>query len=265
MITSERHLTPLDFDRLDLGDLEVDGRQRIEAHAAHCPPCAARRSEHAALQVHFRTVVFPRTETTLRARRWAVPSRRWALGLALPVVTGLVLVSRGLTPGKHDGEVKLAPTIGVKGSSLLLQVFTRRGGLVPEASGQVIQVSDGMRLGPGDVLRFVLQPTGLSYAMIASVDGAGQVSVYFPFHGEASAVVDNRSRLSVPGSIVLDQTRGPERLFAIYSDQPIPANRVRHALAGIAAGGPPAIRATPGVLVSGTLQASLLIEKDSSQ
>jgi hypothetical protein len=56
----------------------------------------------------------------------------------------------------------------------------------------VTKVKDGDRLAAGDALRFVLSPTGLPYVLIASVDGAAQTSVYYPFQGEASAEVDSK-------------------------------------------------------------------------
>jgi hypothetical protein len=144
-------------------------------------------------------------------------------------------------------------------------VFARRGDRAPDGSGPVVRVADGARLAAGDALRFVLDPTGLPYVLIASVDGAGQVSIYFPFHGEASARVDGRTSVSVPGSIVLDEAPGPERLYVIYSERPIEARAVRHVLARTAAGGAPAIRSTVHLPIEGSVQATLLFEKEGTR
>ena len=129
----------------------------------------------------------------------------------------------------------------------------------------MVRVHDGMRLAPGDALRFVLFPSGMSYVLIASVDGAGQVNIYYPFHGEASALTSGQGAISVPGSIVLDAAPGPERLFVIYSARALPATAVRAALAPTAAAGAAAIRGTGQAPIDGTVQASLLFEKEDAR
>jgi hypothetical protein len=102
----------------------------------------------------------------------------------------------------------------------------------------------------------------LPYVLIASVDGAGQASVYYPFHGQASAKVDPKGTVSVPGSIVLDSTPGPERIFVIHSEKPILAQTVREALARIGAGGARMIRDVQHLPIAGTVQSTLLFEKE---
>ena len=150
-----------------------------------------------------------------------------------------------------------------------MQVFARRNdGPAMESSrpienASVMRVANGARLAPGDALRFVLYPTGLPYVLIVSVDGAGQVSVYFPFQGQASAPIDGATPVSVPGSIVLDRAVGPERLFAIFSDRPLEAHAVRELLARTAAGGSAAIRSTVRLPLVNTVQSTLLFEKEA--
>ncbi len=267
MIASDPHLTSLDLDRLELGGVEPDGRERIAGHVARCSACAARQAEHRELQRQFRTTVFPRTAGSLAAhrsrglRRAFAPGQAWALALAVvaPLGAGMVLVARVARHAESDS----APSIGVKGDPPL-HVFVRRGGGAAGVSVPVARLADGARLSPGDALRFVLDPTGLRYAIIASVDGAGQTSIYFPFHGAASAPVEGRAALAVPNSIVLDRAPGPERLFVIYSDRPVDARTVREALAPAASGGASAIRATRRLSIPGTVQSTLLFEKDGA-
>jgi hypothetical protein len=264
MTTLDRHLKALDLDRLLLDETEAGERARIEAHADACPGCGARRAEHVERAARFRNVVFPRTAPALGARRPAAPPRRlWLLGLAVPVM-GLVVVA-GVGRLSHRGRPPApGPEIGVKGGPIL-HVFARRADQTPGGVGPVVRVADGARLAAGDALRFVLDPTGLPYVLIASVDGAGQVNIYYPFHGEASAAVDGRTSVSVPGSIVLDEAPGPERLFVIYSERPIEARAVRHVLARTAAGGAPAIRSTVHLPIEGSVQATLLFEKEATR
>jgi hypothetical protein len=188
---------------------------------------------------------------------------RWLFGLALPAAAALLLVRSqpSRTPGPNAETTP--PVIGIKGAPLL-QIFARRPGL-GGAEAQVTKVRDGDRLAAGDALRFVLSPTGLPYVLIVSVDGAAQPSVYYPFHGEASAEIDEKSLVSVPGSIVLDQAPGPERIFVIHSEKPLQADTVRDALVQLGAGGADAIRAAQRLPIEGTVQSTLLFEKESER
>jgi hypothetical protein len=127
---------------------------------------------------------------------------------------------------------------------------------------EVTRVGDGDRLAAGDALRFVLLPTGRRYVLIASIDSAGQVNVYHPFHGQASAEVDPKGTVPVPGSIVLDQAPGPERIFFIHSQQPLQVPTVRELLGKLGAGGARMIRDTKHLPIADTVQSTLLFEKE---
>jgi hypothetical protein len=272
----DRHLTALDLDVLEWGEPPVAAGPEVVTHLARCAACAARRSEHGALIGHFRGGVFARGAIAVAARARARPNRLWSLWLALPaaIVALLVIVhgsgGRKVGVGNRpttDTTIGTAfdTTIGVKGGGLF-EVFARHARRDQKVGQPAVErVASGMRLAPGDALRFVLYPAGLSYALIASVDGAGQVSIYFPFRGTASAPIDGRSAQSLPGSIVLDRAAGPERLFAILSERPIEARLVREALARTAAGGSSAIRAAAHLPLPGTVQATLLFEKEPAQ
>jgi hypothetical protein len=259
----DRHLTVLDLDELELEPGAPEPRERVLAHARTCSACAERRAVHAALTAQFRASVLPRTVETVTARRRDRLRSRWAAWLAVPVAAAVLL----LVAGRHrpgTGPIaggESAPDIAVKGGALF-EVFARRNGPATDIDGPtVVRVSDGMRLAPGDALRFVLFPSGMPYVLIASVDGAGQVNIYYPFRGEASVLASGQGALPVPGSIVLDAAPGPERLYAIYSARALPAIVVRAALAPTAAAGAEAIRRTREVPIEGTVQASLLFEK----
>ncbi len=73
-MTNEPHVTAMDLDLVDLG--QPQARARLDAHAAVCPDCAARRAEHEKRALHFRTVVFPRTAGQLTSRSWRRPGWR---------------------------------------------------------------------------------------------------------------------------------------------------------------------------------------------
>jgi hypothetical protein len=170
---------------------------------------------------------------------------------ALAAALALLLVFRGGPP-----SVRLDPPadLATKGGSATLRVFANH-------QGQVFQLRDGDRLAPGDQIRFVVEPADLPYLIIASVDGTGKPSVYYPFDARESAQLERAITLELPGSIVLDDADGPERIFALFSREPMDASTVRASLAAIGRLGPDAIRSQRTLRVPAQTQVSLLLEK----
>jgi hypothetical protein len=163
----------------------------------------------------------------------------------MPVVATLALLL-WLRPRT---EVANEPAIAIKGGPSL-RVFARR-------QGRVTAVRPRTTLHAGDEIRFAVEPAGLHYLIVASVDGAGKATVYFPYGGIASQPVSGGT---LPGSIVLDDAPGPERIFALFSRQPLAAAEVTGALVELGRRGPDAIRAARQLSVAAT-QLSLVFEK----
>jgi hypothetical protein len=128
-------------------------------------------------------------------------------------------------------------------------------------SGAVAEVREGTLLRAGDGIRFVLEPSGFPYVMIGSIDGAGQATVYYPYGGRESVRLGGGATIEVPGSIELDDAPGPERIFALFSEEPLSGERVDDELRAIGKGGPEAIRRARGQLLPAVAQSSVLIEK----
>jgi hypothetical protein len=142
------------------------------------------------------------------------------------------------------------PSVAIKGGPSL-RVFARH-------NGRVAVVRPRSALHAGDEIRFAVEPAGLRYLLVASVDGAGKATIYFPYGGAVSQPVGGATEL--PGSIVLDDAPGPERVFALLSEQPLVAADVTGALVDLGRRGPDAIRAASRLPVAAT-QLSLLFEK----
>jgi hypothetical protein len=243
------HLSALQLDGLALGALDDVGARRAEDHLAACVTCRQQADVLRASRDHFSASVLPRTLPALRARAAPWWSRRmtWIAAPVLAAAVALVML-RGGAPVDDLGSDDLR----VKGDASL-QIVARRG-------DRVGLVAAGDTLAAGDAIRFVVTTPRAGYLLIASIDGRGATSIYYPAAGVASAPVPAAARLELPGSIVLDDAPGPERMVALWSARPLPADAVTAALAAIGAGGAAAIRAAPP-LGLGDVERSIVIEK----
>jgi hypothetical protein len=213
------------------------------AHIASCERCRADLEAAEAACARFTRDVFPRTVVNIRERR------RWRFGITIlaPVLAAAALVIWLLRP--HDRVDD--DDIRIKGE-LTFQVFAKRG-------DAIIPVRDATRLAPGDQIRFVVGCGAPAYLLVASIDGAGHATIYHPYGGTRSAPAD-AAPTELPGSIVLDDAPGPERVFALVSDAPLEATAVERALVELGARGADAIRATPMLDVPAR-QTSVVFEK----
>lgn len=237
------HLSPNLLVRLAMAK-HSDGELRAaEEHARGCRRCRAELDDAARAGEHFRVHVFPRTHAAV-ARRGARRTtwRRLFPPLGLAAAVGAAGVATLLLVALPDRT----PILQAKGGGAL-SVFVLR-------DEKVFAVADGARLRPGDRIRFAVQ--GAGFVLVASIDGRGQVSVYQPSTGLGTGAVT-----TLPDSIRLDDALGPERIFAVFSERPVPDAEVTRALAALGAAGPEAVRRERRLPLP-YAQASLLIEKN---
>jgi hypothetical protein len=227
---SEPHLSSLALDALDLGQLRGDEEARARAHVETCERCRGDLEIARKAREQFQREVLPRTlpEVLRRQRRLRFGVRR-SIWLILPVAVAAAAV---LLVWPREVPVGIL----TKGGGPALHVYARR-------EGRVFLVADGASLAPGDDFRFVVEPAGRRFLLIASVDGAGHAAIYHPYGGTASAPLVAAPRVELPGSIHLDASPGPERLYALLSDEPLDAAPVLERLRAIGKEGDAAIRA----------------------
>jgi hypothetical protein len=255
-----RHVSSFHIELVRLGVASPSERAWIDEHLHSCPACGQMADAFEASRLAFAGAVAARSGAELRARLARVRRRRWrwlGAGLLIPVATSFLAVVSWRSPQAPAGP-DIDPDIAVKsGAGPGLLVAVRRG-------DRVFPVQPGEPLRPGDQIRFVLERARHPFVMIASVDGAGQASIYVPFDGKESlAIGTNRreDRVELPGSIIVDDSPGPERLFALLSRRPIDAASVRAALSKVGAGGSSSIRSTNRLDVGAADQVSVLVEK----
>lgn len=240
-MTTDTHVSALMLDAFALGALDGDAADRVRAHLARCAACREDQRTAAALREHFATSVLPRGRPARRPRRWP-----W---LAVPVFAAAVVVLLLIVAPRRPPR---PPELAIKGDAGW-QVFAHR-------DGRTFAVHDGTELAAGDQIRFLVLPDGAHYLLVASVDGGGAVMIYYPYGGEQSMGVEG-DRVELSGSIELDAAPGPERIYALLSDDPIEAEIVKAHLRDVAAGGAEAIRGTRALPVPARAQLSLVFEK----
>ncbi len=242
------HLSVFVLGRFAQGALPSAERQEAEVHLATCAACQALLAEVNALRERFSTSVLERTlpEVRRRARR---RRRLWAWALSMPLVFATGAASVLLL--RSDRE----PEFGFKGAPRL-QIFVRRG-------EKALDVPSGSTLHAGEQVRMSIDPAGYGYLLVGGVDASGKASIYVPFEGTRSVPISQPTTFPATGSLVLDETPGPERIFALLSRSPIEADPVRAALREVGRAGPAAIRATERLPLPAGAQVSFLWENNA--
>ncbi len=229
------HLSSETLDLLMLSSLAQAESESARAHLSGCTDCKARWTEIEEDKARFQQFVLPRTLAAVEARARTVPLAERLFGswkLWVPVASLAAAATLVAVVSTQSGP-STDPYLGVKGGTAQLEVVAQRGDQTQ------FSVRQGSRLRPKDKLRFVVDPGGAHFVLIASRDGRGGVTIYYPFEGKESAEV-KPGRQALPVSIELDEVSGPERLLAVFSEKPVPADQVRSALAG------PEVTTVPG-------------------
>ena len=237
-MTAEPHVSQLMLDALALCALDRDSAARVQAHLACCASCRDDARIAAQLRQRFTVHVLPRG---VPARRR--PRRSWLL--IPPLMAALLAIGWCSRPAP-------VAELAIKGEASW-QVFANH-------DGRVFAVHDGTALAAGDRIRFAVTPAGARYLLVASIDGLGAATIYYPYDGPHSAIIEG-DRVEPAGSIELDAAPGPERIYALLSDQPIAADAVIVQLRAVAVGGAAAIRDARPLALPVRAQLSLVFEK----
>jgi len=189
----------------------------VHGHLEGCESCRKRLEEWEQADEKFRNEVFPATEEEVVERLSKSRSGFFGfftyprLAAAAAVVLAVVLAVALWRPADRE-----ATYIGVKGT-LGLEVYCQR-------AEKVFRVNPGERLLAEDRVRFAVSAPGPGQVMIVSVDQRGEVSLFYP----PGPVEGGRTELE--GSTILDDSRGPERIFGVFSEGPLDFNVIRSAV-----------------------------------
>jgi hypothetical protein len=225
-------LSDLRIDMLLAGDLAAAEAGRAREHARTCPACAARVAAIEAARAANARGGGPDIEALRRAAAVVAPARgrgawrpSWiALGATLAAgVAALVLVVRAPVPtettrskGRADAHV----------------------GFFVEHGGDVRRGAPGERVSPGDRVRFTTTSVDpgrhARHLAIIGVDAARVATVYFPAGGVPDDIAAGDD-VALPRATLLDDTLGPETIYAFFCARPFAAGAVDGARAALAA------------------------------
>lgn len=226
---------------------------RVQAHVAACRRCTAWLAEAKAAGERFEREVAPyQLPRVIRALeqderpRWFSRLRPFPLAGGLAAATVAVAGAVLLIPQLHT-PAPPEPGVIVKGDGL--QVFLRHGAVVKAAAS-------GDEVSPGDALRFTVTPPGPRFVLVFSVDARGAISRLH--EGDDPIALPT----TLPGSAVLDAVPGPERIFAVFATTRLSWQEVERAVAlALPRGGDAALRSLSRLPISGTEQATILLER----
>ena len=254
-------------ERAALDEVPPASRERI---AAASPDELARRiatlrdNTAAELEHHPAGPAVAEIEQRVAAerRRRAEQRRRrmgW-LGLAMSAAVVLVVVGlgagRSVVEPRRPDDTPRAPqhdTERAKGPPRLL-AFRRVG-------EQVEQLKQDAVVRAGDVIQLRYKASGQSYGVIASIDGAGVVTLHYPLREDvppqATAIAAETAAL--PNAYALDDAPGFERFFFVTASGPLDVRETLSAVRHLARRDDSAT--APLELRAGLLQWSLLLRK----
>jgi hypothetical protein len=193
-----------------LAELEAFAAGEPRPFAAHVASCAHCGPYVAALRVEAEAFARARPPELflkqLDRRAAAAPRAPWWrwLVLAAPLAAALVVFGFFRTPDPQ-------PEVIFKGAPL--RVFLKRGEAEPAL------LAPDARVKAGDSLRFGYDAPADGYLAVFELDGTEATAVFWPYGGTRAAPVKAATGL-LPGTVVLDDSPGPEWLVAVWSRAP---------------------------------------------
>jgi hypothetical protein len=184
------------IDRWLAGELAADAAARVRDHAATCADCGHVLDRAEATARRFAVAPPPLRLPAPRTVRIAVASAALAAAIALVVVAPWRSGAGGSDP---DHRAKGGPSLGL---------FVSHGGAIHRGQG-------GEVVAPGDQLQPVTTAARPGWIALTAVDGAGLHTVY----AAPQPLAAGRDQ-PLPFSIVLDDTRGPTTLTAVFCPLP---------------------------------------------
>ena len=199
------------LNRLWLEDLEEGDKVEVARHVEQCESCQAAIAEFERERQEFlvknppekiEEYVLSQVERRIRAKR------RFTIA-AVPIAAIVLAVLFVVFWPVHNPK----PTIRTKGG-VSIELWVQDG-------EKVVKVGPGKSFKAGDRIQFKCTSGADDHVFLVSLDEAGQVSNFnHEMFGTSKKIVPG-SGIVLEGSIILDESVQAERVFAIFSNEPI--------------------------------------------
>lgn len=207
-------LSDLQIDQIALGELDGVTSERARLHLGQCSSCAEAFQTMAADRREFDQLVnVPQmaarilAASTPSAKRWHrwLRSIAWPAGMFVAAAAGLVFLAQPL-------KTNFGSTERAKGSSFTLSTYVKFVGQDPAGTFYL-----GQPLHEGDRVQFEVSTAAAGHLAILSIDGANEVSVFYPV-GEKTAAFAVGKDLSLGNAVELDGVQGQETVVALLCE-----------------------------------------------
>jgi hypothetical protein len=238
---------------LDLVVANVSPRASIEKHLAGCERCRQRLELFEQARVSAEPTVERLLQRASAQSRNPQPSARdvesssssspwswlwpgsqpkWRLVISVASMAALVLLVFAVV--KRVNPIGVTDEVGFEGTrpkGTSVKFFRQRGSEVTEGvSGDLFQA--------GDALRFQVSGGGNAIQLfLVGIESSGKISTYYPFGGEHSVALES-GEVTLPGSLVLDDSPDTEFLLAVFSPTPISLKQISDAVREASERGP---------------------------
>jgi hypothetical protein len=193
---AEGCLTDLTFDAWSSGELNLQVRERAQAHVSTCERCRRRQAELDAVRKEFYAAAPSFKDHTQHTRpKPSHPASKWILPLALAAAIALILTP-GLRPGTRQ---KGGPSLGY---------YVKRGEHVFEGDRDTA-------LRPGDLIRFTCSSQEPRYLALFGWD-SHSANIYFPANSERATRVQSRADVGLDFSVELDAAPSDEQVHGLF-------------------------------------------------
>ena len=199
--------------RLHTGELDADDAAAVEQAIASDPTLQLAMQDlddaRASTPPLDLVAIRSRVSTPPEPRAPVVPEPanrpRWHLFLPL-IVAALVLFA--LVPTLAPTDPATAPYVGVRGDPTLF---------VHHLIGGALRDYDGRPLGQGESIGLSVHGGAATGVVVVSIDGNGTAKLMYPDAGIEPEPLEGDGRtVALPGTLILDDSPGPEVFLAIF-------------------------------------------------
>jgi hypothetical protein len=206
--------------RIDLEDAlseEVEGEQRMRIlrHVEACPTCKRLWQDLESERREFLARhPFAKLEEGMERLQRKSERRRMVLLRLIPagVAAFAIILGAWLAfPGSSGVRTK---------GSVALSIYLMRGNDIRPAQADEV-------FAPRDRVQFLVSSGTHRYLLLVSVDESGRVFNYTPGTANFSVPITPGERRPLPESVELDESREDERIFALFSNEPLSFSEIK--------------------------------------